>query len=138
MGLQRTIRTALSLLLALSVAVWAESVLAMLASHDPAQCHARMVHAPEQAHAMPCCPSHMASIPASYIVPPPCCDLSNQPSRPLTVAVVPSKFRPSQLGMESAAGAVFVSAQTGSALGLIANSPPFIRPVLDLKTDLRI
>ena len=129
----------MSLILALSVGLWAESGLAMLsaASHAP-QCHAAMPHAHHPAAAMPCCPSHAAVAIVHFIEPPPCCDLSNQPARPLAVVVVPGKFRSGQLIPNGAAGAMFVPPQAGSALSLIGASPPFVKPVFDLKTDLRI
>jgi hypothetical protein len=96
-----------------------------------------MAHAPEQAHAMPCCPSHVASIPANFFAPPPCCDLTNQPARPLAVVVVPGKSRSGQFSVRSTAGALAVP-QPSSAFLLVAESLPFVKPVFDKKTDLRI
>ncbi len=87
---------------------------------------------------MPCCPSHAAVAIVLVIEPPPCCDLSNQPARPLASALMPGKFRSGQLIPNGAAGAMFVPPQAGSALSLIGASPPFVKPVFDLKTDLRV
>jgi hypothetical protein len=139
MSLQRAMRRVLSLILVLSVGLWAEGGLAMLsaASHAP-QCHAARSHAHHAAVAMPCCPSHAALALVHFINPPPCCDLSNQPARPLAFVVVPGKFRSGQLSASGAAAAMFVLPQAGSALSLIGASPPFVKPVFDLKTDLRI
>ena len=138
MSSQRAIRRTLSLMLALSIALWAEDGLAMLTADHGAQCHSRMSHTQQQAHPMPCCPMHAASVPSSFFEPPTCCDLSNQPARPLAFLVISGKSRSSQLGARSAAAAMFVPSQRSSAFFLIADSPPFVKPVFDKKTDLRI
>jgi len=149
MSFQRAIRRILSLILALSVGLWAQCGLAMLsaASHAP-QCHAAMSHvhhaavAMSQVHhaaaAMPCCPSHAASVPAHFLDPPPCCDLSSQQALPSTFVVMSGKFRSGQLSANRAVGPMFVSPQQSSALFLFNASPPSVKPVSDLKTDLRI
>src|SRR5208282_5019128 len=138
MSSQRTMRRTLSLILALSVGLWAENGLAMLAAASPApQCHAAMSHAHHAAAALPCCPSHGAVALAHFFDPPPCCDLSNQPARPLASAVVPGKFRSGQLSPNGSSGATFVPPKWSRALLRVADSPPFVRPVLNLKTDLR-
>jgi len=131
-------RRILSLILALSVGLWAESGLAMLAVDHGAQCHARMSHKQPQAHAMPCCPMHAASVPSSFFEPPPCCDLSKQLARPLAFLVISGKSRSSQLSALSAAAAMFVPSQRSSAFFLVADSSPFVKPVFNKKTDLRI
>src|SRR3974390_3406692 len=94
MSSQRAMRRIWSLILALSVGLWAQCGLAMLpaASHAP-KCHAAMSHVQLAAAAMPCCPSHAAAALAHLLDPPPCCDLSSQPARPLASAVVPGKVR---------------------------------------------
>lgn len=142
-------RRILSLILALSVGLWAQCGLAMLsaASHAP-QCHAAMSHvhhaaaAMSQVHhaaaAMPCCPSHAASALAHLFDPPPCCDLSGQPARPLASAVMPGKVRVGHFDASGVAGTMFVPPERSAALSVIDASPPFVKPVFDLKTDLRI
>ena len=137
MNSQRAMRRMLSLILALSVGLWAQCGLAMLsaASHAP-KCHAAMSHEHHMVAAMPCCPSHAVS--AVPVDPPPCCDLTRQPARPVASAVVPGKFRSGQFSANGAAGAMLVPPQRSSALSLIGDSPPFVKPVFDLKTDLRI
>jgi hypothetical protein len=131
----RTMRRILPLVLALSVGLWAQCGLAMLsaATHTP-QCHAAMSHAHHAVAAMACCPSHSAS---AVFDPPPCCDLSSQPARPLASAAVPGKLRSGQFSARGTAGAAFVL-QHFSAFLTVADSPPFVKPVFDLKTDLRI
>ena len=139
MSLQLTMRRIWSLVLTLSVGLWAQCGLALLsaASHAP-QCHAAMSHAHHVAAAMPCCPSHAASAAVHLFDPPPCCDFSSQPARPVASAVVPGKLRSGQFSATGPAGAMFVPPQQSSAFLRVADSPPFIKPVFDLKTDLRI
>jgi hypothetical protein len=132
MSLQRLIRA----MLALSFALWAESGLAILAADHGARCHAQMSYM--QPHTMPCCPMHAASAPSSFFEPPPCCNLTNQPARPLAFLVTTGKSRSSQLSAGGTASAMFAPSQRSSPSLLIADSPPFVRPVFDSKTDLRI
>jgi hypothetical protein len=138
MSLQCAPRRIWSLILALSVGLWAECGLAMLSAgnHAP-QCHAAMSHAHPAAAAMPCCPSHSISAVAHFFDPPPCCDLSSQPARPLASTIMPGKFRSGQFSAHGGAGAMFVPEQTSAVLRA-ADSPPFVKAVFDLKTDLRI
>src|SRR5271166_2478294 len=111
MGLPRTDRRILSLVLALSVVLWAEGAVAMLSAADhPAQC-ARMQHT---ANSMPCCPPRPASCPTKF-APPSCCDLSNQPAPPLAFIVTPGKSRPDQTSGGRTAGAMPVSQQKSFA-----------------------
>ncbi len=132
-------RTILSFVLALSMVLWADGAVAVIsATSHAAQCHARVPHMQHAANSMPCCPSHAASLPASFIAPPPCCDLSNQPARPLAFVVTAGKSRSSQLSASGTAGAMFASSQRASEAFPVTDSPPFVKPVFDLKTDLRI
>jgi hypothetical protein len=135
----RATRRILALTLALSVALWAASATGMLsaASHR-SQCHARMPHMQHVAAPMQCCPSHAASLPVNYFTPPPCCDLSNQPARPLAFVVMPGKFRAGPMSGAVTASAMFVSPLRRSARLKDGSSPPFVKPVFHLKTDLRI
>ncbi len=129
----------MSLILALSVALWAASAAGMLsAAGHASQCHARMPHVQHQAAPMPCCPSHVTSLPVNFFTPPPCCDMSNQPARPLAFVVMPGKFRAGASSGGVTANAMFVSPQRSSALLTDGSSLPFVKPVFDLKTDLRI
>jgi hypothetical protein len=125
-----------SLVLALSVGLWAQCGLAMLSAATRApECHAAMSHAHHLAAAMPCCPSHSAS---ANFDPPPCCDLSSQPAQPLASALIPGKSRSGQFSAHGDADSMFVPPQASSAVLTDADSPPFVKPVFDLKTDLRI
>jgi len=137
MSSQRAIRRTLSLIVALSVVLWAGSGLAMLAADYGAECHARMFPTQQQAHTVPCCPSR-ASVPPSLIQAPPCCDLSSQPERPLAFLATSGKSHPNQFSAHNAACALFEPAPRKSAVLLVVDSPSFVKPVFDKKTDLRI
>jgi hypothetical protein len=153
MSSQRASRVLLSLMLVLAVAAWAEPGLAMQpASGHPAQCHARMMHRHQHAlpaamhvatscchqrvNSMPCCPAHPAPPPSRCGDSSDCCAMSSQPARPLAFLVSGNLL--SQLNVNGPAGAEFSPPQQTSAVSVIAESPPFVKPVLDLKTDLRI
>jgi hypothetical protein len=139
MNSQRAIRRALSLMLALSVTLWAETGLGMLpAAGHGSQCHTQMAHMHQQASLMPCCPSHSVSVPANFFAPPPCCDMSKQPARPVAYLATSGKSQSNKLRASSGGSLVSAPLQRESAFLLTAASPPFVKPVLDLKTDLRI
>jgi len=126
------------LLVALSAALWAESGLALLpAVSQASQCHVRVLHT-QQTHSMPCCPRHTVSAPSFFFEPPPCCDLSNQPARPVAFVVTSGGRYSTPLPASDIASVIFVPPQGSSALSLMAASPPFVKPVFDLKSDLRI
>jgi hypothetical protein len=131
-------RRILSLILGLSVSLWAESGLAMLsAAGNAIRCHAAMSHAHHPAVAMPCCPSHASVLP-HFLDPPPCCDLSRQQTQPLASVVISGKVRPGPMSVNGALGMMFVPPQRKSSSSLIAGFPPFVKCVFDEKTDLRI
>jgi hypothetical protein len=137
MGLLRTDRRILPLILALIVVLWAEGVVAMLPTGDyPAQC-ARAPHMQHAANSMPCCPPRPESC-STKSTPPSCCDLSNQPVPPLAFIVTPGKSRPDQISGSSTAYVMPLAHQKSFALLSSVSSPPFVKPVFDLKTDLRI
>jgi len=138
MNSQPAIRRTLSLTLALSVALWAANAAGVLSAGDATQCHARMQHVQHQAEPMPCCPSHAASLPVSFFTPPPCCDLSNQPAPPLAFVVMPGKFQAGLSSAIGAAGAMVNPPERSATIFPAAASPPFVKPVFDRKTDLRI
>src|SRR5271165_4937760 len=108
MDLPRTDRRVLSLVLALSVVLWAEGAVAVFSAADHAAQCARMPHMQHAANSMPCCPPRLASCPTKA-APPPCCDLSNQPAPPLAFIVTAGKARPDQISGSSAAGVMPVA-----------------------------
>lgn len=153
MSSQRASRVLLSLMLVLAIAAWAEPGLATLpASGHPAQCHARMMHRHQPAtpaamhvatpcchqrvNSTPCCPAHPSSPPSHCGDRSDCCAISTQPARPLAFLVSGNLL--SQLNVNGPAGEEFLPAPRISAAFAIAESPPFVKPVLDLKADLRL
>jgi hypothetical protein len=153
MSSQRTSRAILSLMLALAIAAWAEPGLAMMpASGHAAQCHARMMHGHHHAspaamrmatscchqrvNSMPCCPAHPSSPPSHCGDRSDCCAISTQPARPLAFLVSGNLL--SQLNTNGLAGAELLPPRQSSLFSPLADSPQFVKPVFDLKTDLRI
>jgi hypothetical protein len=138
------IRKLLTVMLALIVLLWTEAGLALLMGDQVVQCRAMptMMHSHSQAvadDAMPCCPADPGRTPKPAASHPPCCSSSEVPERPLaflvnsnravshlldTVAEVPAKFAP----------------PLAHNFGELKNpdAPLFVKPVLDLKSDLRI
>ena len=138
MSSQRAMRRILSLILALSVGSCAESGLSMLsAAGNALQCHAAMSH-PHHRVALPCCPSGAAFTLAHFFGSPPCCNLSSQQAPPLAFVVIAGKFRSGTSSTNCAVGMMVHPPQRKSSLSLIAASPPFVKSVVDKKTDLRI
>jgi hypothetical protein len=146
-------RRGLSFVLSLVIILWAETGLAMPpASGHGSKCHVRMVQmhrhtthsvplaTPLQGpHSMPCCPSHHpAPAPTQGAGHSDCCDISSQPARPLAFLVASGNSFSLQLSVNGPAGTIFAPAPSGSAFLLSDDSSQFVRPVLELKTDLRI
>lgn len=149
-------RRSLSLVLSLVIVLWAEAGLAMPpASGHGSRCHVGMApmhrHASHSVtlatpsgcchqgpHSMPCCPPHSMPAATQCADRPGCCDLSSQSARPLAFLVASgSSFTP-QLGANGPAGAIPAPASPGSAFLSIDHAYQFVRPVFELKTDLRI
>ncbi len=153
-------RRSLSFVLSLVIVLWADTGLAMLpASGHGWKCHVRLVqmhqHAAHSAaqsatlatalgcchqrtHSMPCCPPHPVPAPTPCGDHSGCCDMSSQPARPLAFLVASGNFLSLQLGANGQAGAILLPALSRSAFLASDHSPQFVRPVFELKTDLRI
>jgi hypothetical protein len=143
--------------LSLIIVLWADTSLAMLpASGHSWKCHVRMVqmhqHATHSAapqatalgcchqrtHSMPCCPPQPAIVPTQCGDRHGCCDMSSQPARPLVFLVASGNSLSLQLGANGQAGAILLPALSRSAFLASDHSPQFVRPVFEMKTDLRI
>lgn len=149
-------RRSLSLVLSLLIVLWADTGLAMPpASGHGSKCHVRMAqmhrHATHSAtpaaalscchqrsHSMPCCPSHPVPAPVPCGDRPGCCDVSRQPARPLAFLVACGNSLSLQLSANGPAGTILLPALSRSACLAIDRSPQCVRPVFELKTDLRI
>jgi hypothetical protein len=136
MSIHATLRKVSSTLLILVIAVWAEAGLALVQGDQVMQCSMSM-HRMQAMGEMSCCPMGETS-PAMSAERPPCCAVSNQPERPLGFVLGAKQLRvhsldAAPLPAEFAAPVANHFGSWGSA-----DAPRVVKPVLDLKTDLRI
>jgi len=149
MILRQQLRTLASLLLAVSLSLWAETgpAVAFPVGHGP-ECHAHsalMSHAAMDPVKMEsgCCPGHETkagcpSHPGISLAPmdrPDCCAVNGAPERPISFLVTSST---SLHSYANAAVAVAPEPALSPAAGERAELPHYSRPVLDQKADLRI
>ena len=145
-----TIRKVLTAMLALTILLWAEAGLALVAGDRVMACHA-MMHAAggtmaasddantADSEAMPCCPDGPAKAPAIVANHPPCCSISNDAERPLAFLVSSPRTIAHPLDTAVPPAGNFVPGPAHDFGELhSADSPRFVRPILELKTDLRI
>ncbi len=138
--------------LTLSIALWAEAGLALVAGDRVMACHAMMLHGQTGTMAAPgasdtqdsdatqCCPSDSKRVPVLSADHPPCCSVSNDAERPLGFVVISTErtaSHPLDAGAVAAGGFVLLSAPFDRNLAS-ADAPRFVKPILELKTDLRI
>ena len=133
-----TIRRVLTVTLALTVVLWAEAGLALVDGRQLMQCSMR-AHEIQAMGDMPCCPGEEMLAPAVPHERPPCCSVSNAPERPLAVEVGYRQVKSQHLDAVTGLPGGMVE-QVAQARGdrLRADAPNFVRPVLELKTDLRV
>jgi hypothetical protein len=148
-----TIRKVLTAALALTILLWAEAGLALLAGDQVMACHSMMMHSSagvlaaadasdndaQDSDGMRCCPSGPAQTPMLAVNHPPCCSVSNDAERPLAFLVSSQRTTPQSLGT-AAATAGSLAPHTTHYRGESGNAdaPRFVKPILELKTDLRI
>lgn len=133
-----TFRRVLSTILVIAIALWAEAGLALAAGDQVMQCSMSM-HQMQSMGEMTCCPSDDAKTPALSHERPPCCSVSSDAERPLGFLVSSERVKTPAPG--AAAGSVdTVPFPTALDFGVwrSAAAPRFVKPVLQLKTDLRI
>jgi hypothetical protein len=133
-----TSRKIVTAILSLTIALWAEAGLALVTGDQVMQCSMTMQQM-QAMGAMTCCPDDDARIPALSEQRPLCCSVSQVPERPLgfvvsserttghspdVVAILPSEFA--------------APAAQHFAVWRSPDAPRFVKPVLELKTDLRI
>ena len=133
-----TIRKALTAMLGLTILLWAEAGLALVAGDQVMQC-SMSAHEMQAMGDMPCCPGEEMQIPAMAPERPPCCSVSNDAERPLAFLVSSERTTPHHLDI-SAQDVVRGVSQPTQYHGELwnADAPRFVRPILELKTDLRI
>ena len=146
-----TIRKVLTATLALTILLWAEAGLALVAGDRAMACQTMMMHGYSSTmaasddsdmadpDAMPCCPSAPAQIPMLAENHPPCCSVSNDAERPLAFLFSSERTTPHPLAPAATTAGSFVPA-LAQYFGEMrsANAPRHVKPILDLKTDLRI
>lgn len=133
-----TKRKLLTALLVLTIALWAEAGLALVAGDQVMQCSMTM-HQMQSMGKMSCCPGDEAPAPALSGERPPCCSVRNAPERPLGFVLNSERttIHPTDAVVDVVAG---VAPQATQLFGVwrSALAPRFVKPVLELKTDLRI
>jgi len=133
-----TICRTLTAMLALAIALWAEAGLALVAGDQVMQCSMTMQQM-QVMGAMSCCPDDEASVPALSEDRPPCCSVSQTPERPLGFVVSSERTMGHSLDVVAGLPSEF-AAPAAQHFGVwrSADAPRFTKPVLELKTDLRI
>jgi hypothetical protein len=133
-----TSRKLLVSLLTLMIALWAEAGLALVEGDQVLQC-SMSTHQMQAMGDMTCCPGEEMPSPAMAPERPPCCSVSSAPERPLAVEVSSKRVTAQQSDAlaQLPSSAMLPVAQSRGAWQS-ADAPRFVRPVLDLKTDLRI
>ena len=133
-----TIRKALTAMLALAIALWAEAGLALVAGDQVMRC-SMTIHHMQAMGEMPCCPGDESQAPATATNRPPCCSGSNSPERPLGF-VVGSERTTAHLtdAVASVPASCALPAVQHFGAWRSADAPRFVKLVLELKTDLRI
>ena len=129
-------RKLVTVVLGLAIALWAEAGLAVVQGDQPLQC-SMSAHEMQELGDTPCCPDEEMQAPAK--VHPQCCSPSQRPERPLgfVVSSAKNKVPGLEVAAELHAGSAAPAAHR-SAAWQNDNSPQFVKPVLELKTDLRI
>jgi len=131
-----TFRKLLTAVLVLSLALWAEAGLAIVQPEPAMQC-SMSAHEVQAMGDMPCCPGEEMQAPAGGH--PLCCSTSDVPERPLTFEISSGKSKAPTLEVVTALVAASAApAASNFRVWRSADAPRFVKPVLELKTDLRI
>jgi hypothetical protein len=140
MGMSSTIRQFVTAALALAMLLWAEAGLTMVAGDQVMQCSMTMHHAlaADRGDDRSCCPGDERSSQRRWVERPPCCSVGSAPERPLGF-VSSERVKAHDRGFvaEVATNAAPGMAQT-FGIWRNADAPRFVKPILELKTDLRI
>ena len=138
MTARTTSRKLLVSLLTLVIAFWAEAGLALVDGDEAMQC-SMSAHEMQAMSDMPCCPGEEMLAPAMSHERPPCCSVSNAPERPLAVEVSSKRITTQQThAVAQLASTAIVPAAQARRAWRSADAPRFVKPILELKTDLRI
>ena len=138
MQVNATIRKVVTAVLILTTVLWAEAGLALVAGDQVMQCSMSMQQMRTMG-AMTCCPDDDAQVPALSKERPQCCSVSQSPERPLGFVLSSERttYQSSDVVATLPAEVAAPPAQH-LAVSWSADAPRFVKPVLELKTDLRI
>jgi len=133
-----TFRKLTTALLALAIATWAEAGLALVQGDQVMQC-SMSAHEMQAMGDMSCCPMDEMQSPATSGERPPCCSVSQAPERPLGFVVSAKQVKAQSLDVVAFLPATFAApAANHFRVWRSADEPRFVKPVLELKTDLRV
>ena len=133
-----TSRKLVTTLLAVSIALWAEAGLALVQVDPVMRCSMTMLQM-QAMGSMTCCPTSETRVPALSNERPPCCSISQVPERPLGFVVNSERATGHSLDVVTSLFEQFTApAAPHFGVWRSADVPRFIKPVLELKTDLRI
>jgi hypothetical protein len=132
-----TSRKTVTAILALAIALWAEAGLALVEGDQVMQCSMSMQQM-QAMGTMTCCPDNDARVPALSGERPPCCSVSQTPERPLGFVVNSQRATGHSHVIASLPLEFAAPAAQHFGVWRSADAPRFVKPVLELKTDLRI
>ena len=136
MSRKSTTRKLLISALVLCIVAWAEAGLAMVQPEPVMQC-SMSAHEMQAMGDMSCCPSEEMQAPAGNH--PQCCSTSDAPERPLAFVVNSVKTKAPTLELVAAmAAASAAPAAPSFRVRRSVDVTRYVKPVLELKTDLRI
>ena len=138
MHVTATFRKLTTAMVALAIVLWSGTGLAQVWCGPVEQCSMTAGEMQAMAEAT-CCPEADASVPSVAVATPPCCAVSNVPERPVAFVVSGERVESTSLDVVAvlpAKGAVPAAGDFGYSRS--ANASRFDKPVLELKTDLRI
>jgi hypothetical protein len=130
-----SIRKVLTATLMLVIALWAEAGLALVATDQVMQCSMTM-HRMHAMAAMPCCPDEEVQVPATTH--PECCSNGDAAERPLAVVISSERSTMHPLDAVATVGSAAPEATQHFGVWRSALAHRYVKPVLELKTDLRI
>src|SRR5215469_10306214 len=133
-----TLRRLITTLLAVTIVLWAEASVALVQADHGMRCFMTMQQM-QAMGSMTCCPTSETRVPALSNERPPCCSISRGPERPLGFVVNSERATSHSLDVVTSLPAQF-TAPVAPHFGVwrSADVPRFIKPVLELRTDLRI
>jgi len=136
MSRKSTTRKLLISALVLCIVAWAEAGLARVQPEPVMQC-SMSAHEMQAMGDMSCCPSEEMQAPAGNH--PQCCSTSDAPERPLAFEVSSVKSKAPTLEVVAAlAAASAAPAAPSFRVRRSVDVTRYVKPVLELKTDLRI